>query len=73
MTKKTIAKTIAWKPFQRCARLAAVVAAAGLVSACGGGSYAAKDPVGPRPGPIQKYNPAWSSAWSVDRDLQLGQ
>ncbi len=55
---KTIANIFAGKIFKTSARLAAMVAVAGLASACGGGSYAAKDDVGPRPGPKRKYNPA---------------
>jgi len=37
--------------------IAAAAAIAGLVSACGGGDYSAKDPVGPKTGPTSKYDP----------------
>ena len=48
--------------FKRSARLVAIAAVAGLASACGGGSYAAKDPVGPRPGPPRKFDPYYDKS-----------
>jgi hypothetical protein len=56
--REIIAKTFAGQSAGAFVRLAAVAAVAGLASACGGGSYAAKDPVGPRSGPESKFNPA---------------
>ena len=55
---KTSANRFAGRAFKSAARLASMEAVAGLASACGGGNYAAKDPVGPRSGPQRKYNPA---------------
>jgi len=43
--------------FKFSARLAAIAAIAGLVSACGGGNYAADEDSGPRPGPKRKIDP----------------
>ena len=57
-TQRTIAKIFAGKTFRTSTRLAAVVAVAGLASACGGGSYAAKEDDAPKSGPSRKYNPA---------------
>ncbi|MHA1528161.1 MAG: DUF3576 domain-containing protein [Alphaproteobacteria bacterium] len=54
---RTIAKFFAGKTFRTPARLAAVVAAAGLASACGGSNYAAKEDAAPRSGPQKKYSP----------------
>ena len=56
-TPNTIANTFAGKIFKTSPRLAAMAVVAGLTSACGGGNYAAKDPVGPEPGRQQSYNP----------------
>jgi len=61
---KTVAKTFAGNAFKAFARLAAVVAVAGLASACGGGSYAAKEDTAPRSGPKKKYNPADETVFS---------
>ncbi len=55
---KTLADVFAGKIFKTSARLAAMVAVAGLATACGDGNYAAEDPVGPRPGPRSKYSSA---------------
>ena len=49
-------------PIRATARIAVLVSLAGLLSACGGGSYAAKDPVGPRPGPKKKYDPYYDES-----------
>lgn len=55
MARKTL-KT--GKLIKSSARLAAIAAVAGLVSACGGGGdYAADDVVGPKPGPSGKLDP----------------
>ena len=43
--------------FKSSARLAAIMAFAGLATACGGGDYAADEPEGPRPGPNRQYDP----------------
>jgi hypothetical protein len=63
MARKTL-KT--GKLIKSSARLAAIAAVAGLVSACGGGGsgdYAADDVVGPKPGPKGKgYNPAYDES-----------
>jgi len=59
---KTIANIFAGKVFKTSARLAAMATVAGLASACGGGNYAAKDPVGPKPGPQKKYNPDYDQS-----------
>jgi hypothetical protein len=51
-------KSPAGNIFKSSARLAALAALIGLVSACGGGNYAADDEVvGPRPGPSREYDP----------------
>ena len=70
MARKTTAKAFAGNLFEapagtvaRLAALAAVAAAAGLLSGCGGGSYAAEDDAaGPRPGPQREYNPAYDES-----------
>ncbi len=61
-TQRTIAKIFAGKTFRTSARLAAMVAVTGLATACGGGNYAAKDPVGPRSGPKRKYDPVYDES-----------
>jgi hypothetical protein len=48
--------------FKTSARIAAIAALAGLLSACGDGNYAAEDPVGPRPGPKKKYDPYYDKS-----------
>ena len=63
-TKKTIAKTFA--------RLVAMAAVAGLVSGCGSGSYAAKDPVGPRAGSKKKYDPYYDESVFGKDGVSLG-
>ena len=60
---KTLAKIFAGKAFRTCARLAAVVAVAGLASACGGGNYAAKEGDAPKSGPKSKYDPEADSVF----------
>lgn len=69
---KTRARTFAGKIFKTSARLAAMAAVAGLASACGGGSYAAKDPVGPKPGPKRKYDPADEETIFGEGGLSVG-
>ncbi len=69
---RTIAKIFAGKTFRTCARLAAVVAVAGLASACGGGDYAAKKKDEPRPGPKRDYNPNDPTVFGGSSGLSIG-
>ena len=69
---KIIANIFAGKIFKTSARLAAVVAVAGLASACGGGSYAAKDPVGPRPGGKKGFDPDYTESVFGEGGLSIG-
>ncbi len=57
----------------RAARLCIVVIADTLVLGCSGnGNYAAKDPVGPKPGPKRKYNPDYDESVFGEGGLSLG-
>lgn len=55
----------------RAARLCIVVIAGTLVLGCSG-DYAAKDPVGPRPGPRRKHNPDYDKSVFGEDGLSIG-
>lgn len=55
----------------RAARLCIVVIAGTLVLGCSG-NYAAKDPVGPRPGPRRKHNPDYDKSVFGEDGLSIG-
>lgn len=44
----------------------AAVSVAGVLASCGGSNYAAKEDVGPRSGPVKKYNPSDDSLFGED-------
>jgi len=67
-----VRKTFAGKTFKTFARLAAMAVVAGLVSACGGGNYAAEDDVGPRPGPQKKFDPYRDESVFGEGGLSIG-
>ena len=71
-TPSTIAKAFAGKTFRTSARLAAMAVVAGLASACGGGSYAADDPTGPKPGRQQSWDPDYSDSVFGEGGLSVG-
>jgi hypothetical protein len=57
--------------FRTSARIASVAFLGGLLLACGDGSYAAKDPVGPRPGPKTKYDPFYDKSLFGEDGISL--
>ncbi len=59
--------------FKFSARLPAIAVVAGLVSACGGGNYAADEPTGPRPGPkTRNYDPDYDESVFGGGGLAIG-
>jgi hypothetical protein len=63
MARKTFtATTLGTNRFSATARIAAVAAVAGLLSACGGGNYAATEDTAPRPGPTKNYDPKYDTS-----------
>jgi hypothetical protein len=73
MARKTFAGA-AFKasPYKASARIAATAGLIGLLSACGGGNYAAKDDNAPRPGPTRKYDPRYDTSVFGEDGASLG-
>ncbi len=69
MVRKTLKPGTA---FKSSARFAAILAFAGLVSACGGGNYAADDLEGPRPGPAREFDPDRDESIFGEGGLAIG-